>query len=98
MKFNIKFGNIDTEINNAHDLRYIIKGQQQTEFHEKLYHIITKTFQIKVKEGREGDIDEELNRLLKGHTDIRKFTEKLDKAIQTTCLETYKRTKHKSKG
>jgi len=92
IKFNIKFGGIDTKINIAHDLRYIIKEQQQTEFHEKLYHIITKTFQIKVKEGREGDIDEELNRLLKGHTDIRKFTETLDEIIQTTCTETCKHT------
>jgi len=34
----------------------------------------------------------ELNRLLKGHTDIRKFTETLDEVIQSTCRETCKRT------
>ena len=78
IKFNIKFSNTDTKINIAYDPRYITKEQQQTEFHEKLYHIITKTFQIKTQEGREVDIDEELNRLLKGHTDIRKLTETLD--------------------
>jgi len=92
IKFNIKFCNDDTKINNAHDLRYIIKEQQQAQFHEKLYLIISKTFQIKYKERREGDIDEELNRRLKGHTDIRKFTETLDDVIQTTCRETCKRS------
>jgi len=93
IKFNIKFGNINKKINNAHDLRYIIKGQQQTDFHEKIYHIISKTFQIKDKEGRDGDIDEELNRLLKGHTDTRNFTETLDEVIHTPCRERCKSTK-----
>jgi len=91
-KFNNKICNVGTKINNAHDLRYIMKEQQQTEFHEILYHIITKTFQIKDKEGREGDIDEELNRLLKGHTNLRKFTVTLDEVIQRTCREICKRT------
>jgi len=92
MKFNIKFGNDNTKINNSHGLRYIIKGQQQTEFHENLYLIISKTFQIKNTEGRKGDIDEELNRELKVHTDIRKFTETPDEDIHTTCRETCKYT------
>jgi len=74
IKFNIKFYNDDTKINNAHDLRYVIKERQQTQFQEKLYHIISKTFQIKEKEEREGDVDEEVNRRLKGNTDIRKFS------------------------
>ena len=98
IKFNIKFGNIDTKINFAYDLRYIIKEQQQTEFHEKLYHIITKTIQIKAKERREVDIDDEINRLLKGHTDIRKLTETLDEVIQTTCRETRKHTKEPNRN
>ena len=34
IKFYITFGSIGTKINNDHDLRYIIKEQQQTEFYE----------------------------------------------------------------
>ena len=36
------------------------------------------------------DIDGELSRMLKRHTDIRQFTVKLDEAIQTTCRKTCK--------
>ena len=85
-------GNIDTKINNAHALCYIIKGQQQRKFNETLYYIITKTFQIKFKERGEVDIDEDLNRLLKGNTGTRNFEETLDEVIQITRRETCTRT------
>jgi hypothetical protein len=90
IKFNIKLDRDETKINNSPGLRYIIKEQQKTEFYEILYHTICKTFQIEDRDGRDEDIVGELNRLLKGLTDIRQFTVKIQEVIQITCRKTCK--------
>ena len=99
--FHIKIEKDGEKITNPPVFMFIVKEQQRSAFHEKIYSTISKEFQIeRRREGHEG-IDDEPSRRSKGELDIRQFTAKLEDAIQTTCREMYRfkeKSKSKTKG
>jgi len=73
--FNLNFTNDKVKTQNFLGTRYIIKGQQHTEFHKNVLQLISKDFQIENKEGNTKEIDEKLNTKITGQKDIGLFIE-----------------------
>jgi len=70
--------------------RYVIKGQQHTEFHKNLLQLISKNFQIENNKGITKGTDEKLNTKITGQKDIGVFIEKFDETMQSPCKKTFK--------
>jgi len=90
LKFSINFERDNKNISNTSGLRYIIREQQNTEFYNNLFNMISKDFKIEDTGESANDIDEKLYAKLTGQIDTRLFIEKFDETVQTTCRETCK--------
>jgi len=88
--FNLNFANNKVQIHNFLGTRYIIKGQQHTEFHKNLLQLISKNFQIENNEGNAKEIDKKLNTKITCQKDTGIFIGKFEETIQSTCKETFK--------
>ena len=87
IKYNLNFNPDKAHKYDPQGLRFVIKENQQADFHKNFRRQIFKNFQVGNKGGNISEIDERLAEKLTRQGNVVIFIERLDDTIRTTCTE-----------